>query len=465
MTLQPPAVRATMAHIGVGRADLPHVFAARPLFPPRSMSEIALQPDPYAAWRYPDYRRYASSWFLVMFAKYVEWASASYHLTKVYKSHAALAMAMLALVQALPVILLALGAGHIADRFNRRLVLVCSLALSTLSSLLLLTIALQHGSPNWIYVLFALTAVAQALGSPARSALLPQLVPPSEFTNAVTWNSTMFYIGVVTGPVVGGFLMEASNGLALAFALSAACRVLATLGIYLVRYRAQNHANEALTWERLVAGVKFVWNTQLILATITLDLFAVLLGGAVYLLPIYAEQILGVGASGLGFLRAADAIGALCMAIWLAHRPAMKRPGVNLLWAVAGFGTATIVFGVSQWYWLSLLMMFVVGAMDNISVVVRQTLVQMLTPDEMRGRVSAVNNVFIVASNDIGGLESGLVASLFNPVASVVLGGVGTILVVIAVATIWPALLRLGPLDTIRPTPLPEPDLEQDTIA
>jgi drug/metabolite transporter superfamily protein YnfA len=207
----------------------------------------------------------------------------------------------------------------------------------------------------------------------------------------------------------------------------------------------------------VVAGIRFVWQTKLILATITMDLFAVLLGGATYLLPVYAKDILHVGPLGLGFLRSANAVGAMCMAIAMVHLPPMRRAGVALLWAVAGFGLATIIFGLSQWFWLSLLMMFVVGALDNVSVVVRHTLVQMLTPDSMRGRVSAVNGVFIVASNDLGGLESGVVAWLFGPVVSVVAGGVGTILVVLGAMRLWPQILGLGSLHAIRPAADEEP--------
>jgi MFS family permease len=193
------------------------------------------------------------------------------------------------------------------------------------------------------------------------------------------------------------------------------------------------------------------------LATITLDLFAVLLGGATYLLPIFAKDILGVGPAGLGFLQAADAVGAMCMAVLLVHLPPMRRAGAAMLWAVAGFGLTTIVFGLSTWFWLSLLMMFLIGMLDNISVVVRHTLVQMLTPDRMRGRVSAVNSVFIVASNDLGGLESGLTAWLFGPVISVVAGGAGTILVVLAAVCLWPQILAIGSLNSIRP------DAEEET--
>jgi MFS family permease len=191
-----------------------------------------------------------------------------------------------------------------------------------------------------------------------------------------------------------------------------------------------------------------VWEKQIILATITLDLFAVLLGGAVSLLPIYAKDILHVGPHGLGLLRAAPSAGAFMMAITLAHRPPLRKAGAALLWAVAGFGAATIVFGFTRFFWLSMLMLFLTGAFDNISVVVRHTLVLTLTPDEMRGRVNAVNNVFISASNDLGAFESGVVAQLFGPVVSVVSGGVGTILVVILTAVLWPEIRSFGPLGT-----------------
>ena len=240
------------------------------------------------------------------------------------------------------------------------------------------------GSVLWIYLLLGIGAVGWALGNPARQALLPQLVPAELFANSVAWNSSVFYIASVTGPVVGGIVVATSSNLAPAFALVLLCRVIALAAIALIRHRPAARLEQTISWESVVAGIRFVWNTKLILATITLDLFAVLLGGATYLLPIYADM-LGVGALGLGFLQSADAVGAICMAMLLAHRPPLQRAGVTLLWAIAGFGVATIIFGISQLFWLSLLMMFLVGALDNISVVVRHTLVQMLTPDEMRG--------------------------------------------------------------------------------
>jgi hypothetical protein len=207
----------------------------------------------------------------------------------------------------------------------------------------------------------------------------------------------------------------------------------------------------------LLAGLRFVWRTELLLAAITLDLFAVLLGGATALLPIFARDILGVGPVGLGALRAAPAVGALVMAVALAHRPPLHRPGRALLFSVAGFGGATVVFGLSTSFVLSLAMLALAGALDNISVVVRGTLMQVLTPDEMRGRVAAVNTVFISSSNELGAFESGAAAWLFGPVIAVVSGGVGTILVVLLVWRRWPGLVGVGPLHTLRPEGEAEP--------
>ncbi|HYR59469.1 MAG TPA: MFS transporter, partial [Chthoniobacteraceae bacterium] len=199
----------------------------------------------------------------------------------------------------------------------------------------------------------------------------------------------------------------------------------------------------------LFSGIRFVWRTKTIFATITLDLFAVLLGGATALLPIFADKILHVGAFGLGWLRAAPSFGAVMMAFTLAHLPPMRRAGITMLWAVAGFGAATVVFGLSRHFWLSLAALAVTGACDNISVVVRHTLVQLLTPDAMRGRVSAVNNVFIGSSNELGAFESGVTAALFGPIVSVVAGGICTVLVVLGVARIWPQARRIGRLHQI----------------
>jgi MFS family permease len=416
------------------------------------MSDASIKPDAYAPWRSRDYRRYAYSWFGMMFSKQIETLAASVYFVNVYsRADAPLALGVLGLVQALPVMLLSIAAGQIADRYNRRLVMMAMLSVSTLVSVGLVVVAMTSGSPPLIYLLLGIGAIAQALGSPSRSALLPQLVPAETFANAVAWNSTIFYLGSVTGPAIGGAIMARWEHPAVSFAVVGVCRLVSLAALATLHYRPADRPAQSISWQSVVAGIRFVRNTKLILATITLDLFAVLLGGVTYLLPIFAKDILHVGPFGLGVLRSADAIGAMCMAMSLVHLPPMRRAGVKLLWAVAGFGLATIVFGLSQWFWLSLMMMFLVGALDNISVVVRHTLLQMLTPDAMRGRVLAVSMVFIVASNDLGGLESGLTAWLFGPVLSAVGGGVCTILVVVTAIHLWPEILGIGSLADIRP--------------
>ncbi len=461
--------------------------ATQPATRPGAVSPFPEPPkrDPYAAWRIPGYRRYAVSWFLITFGKMVETVAMLVHVHqqagRTDPSGAPLALGMIGLVQAVPVILLAIAGGQIADRFDRRRVLMLMLGLGTLVSLGLALASRWELSVGWLYALLGLGAVAAALGNPSRWALLPQIVPAENFSGAVAWNSTVFQIGTMTGPAVGGLILALRPTASTAFFLVAVCRLLAFLAIGTLKCRPQERSREPMTWQSVMAGIRFVRRTPLILATITLDLFAVLLGGAVYLLPIFAKWLdpgpvgvavhwigrsLGMEAVGslegivVGLMRSAEAVGAVTMAVLLTHLPALKRPGRAMLLAVAGFGAATIAFGLSRSFWLSLAMMFLIGAMDNISVVVRHTLVQMLTPDPMRGRVSAVNGIFIVASNDLGGMESGITAWLFGPVLSVVGGGVGAILVVIACARTWPEILRLGSLHEVRPEQAGVPEAE-----
>jgi MFS family permease len=271
-------------------------------------------------------------------------------------------------------------------------------------------------------------------------------VPAEDITSAVTWNSSGWQLASVAGPALGGLLIAEAGRPAFAYLL-AACGALASAGLVTaIRPHAPPRRGEPPSLASLLAGARFIARTKLILATITLDLFAVLLGGATALLPAFAKDILGVGPVGLGWLQAAPSLGALAMAFTLAHRPPLRRAGRALLWAVAGFGAATIVFGLSQNAVLSFAMLALTGAFDNVSIVVRGTLVQVLTPDSMRGRVSAVNAVFIGSSNELGAFESGITAEWFGPVVSVVGGGLGTLLVVVAVMLKWPEVLRLGPL-------------------
>jgi MFS family permease len=317
---------------------------------------------------------------------------------------------------------------------------------------------LSHvAGPIWlIFAILLVRGTAQAYNNPARSALLPRLVPPEIFGNAVTWSSSGFQTAAVVGPAIGGLVIAIQHRATGAYLIDAVLT-----GLYLVMLLAIRgdfaipaatssamalKPREPMTFKSLVAGMRFVMDTKVILAALTLDLFAVLFGGATALLPIFAKDILHVGPDGLGWLRAAPSIGALIVMLTIAHRPPMQRTGWTLILAVTGFGIATIVFGLSRSFGLSMAMLFILGGLDGISMIIRGTLVQLWTPDEMRGRVSAVNSVFIDMSNELGGFESGALAAAVGPVVAVVGGGIGTVLVVAGVAYAWPELRRLRSL-------------------
>ncbi len=288
--------------------------------------------------------------------------------------------------------------------------------------------------------------VARAFQSPATSALLAQVVPPEDFTSAATWQSSAWQASTVIGPTAGGLLVAAFGGAGLVYVIVAALVVVVAFLLWRLQPRPVERSTEPLSLDSLLAGLRFVRRTKVILAAITLDMFAVLLGGATALLPIYARDILHVGAAGLGFLRSAPPIGAIVAAVIIAHRPPFQRAGRTLLVVVAGFGVATVVFGVSRTFWLSLAMLALLGGLDNVSVVIRNTLVLTRTPDPMRGRVNAVHYVFLGLSNELGAFESGALASLIGVVPAVAAGGFGTVLVVGAVAVGWPEVRRLGKL-------------------
>ena len=313
----------------------------------------------------------------MVFGKMVETVAAQVYIYR--RTGDALSLGIIGLVQALPVILLAIPGGQVADRCNRRRVMMATLAVSAAVSLGLAAAARHDLQVVWFYLLLGTGAVNHALGTPSRAALLPQIVDRQVFSNAVAWNSTVFHIASMAGPAAGGFIVGLGASTTTAFALVTACRVLSLAAIWRVGNPPTHGSDDAISWNSLVAGIRFVWQTKLILATITLDLFAVLLGGATYLLPVFAEDLLGVGAEGLGLLRSAEAVGAVSMGVLLAHLPPMRRAGLTMLWAVAGFGAATVGLGVSRWFPVSLAMMLLIGALDNVSVVVRHTLVQMLS--------------------------------------------------------------------------------------
>jgi len=398
--------------------------------------------DPYAAFRVPGYRHYVFGWLIALFTYRMQAVAVGWEMYE--RTGRPLALGLVGLVQALPLIALALPAGYLADRFDRRRVLMGSLAGMAAASLGLAAVSQLDGPVPLVYAFLFLDAAALSLGRPARMSLLPQLVPREVFPNAVTWNMSMWQVVSVIGPAVGGFLV--SLNASIAYLLAAAGS--AAYAILLARVEIRRSAPETtpLSRETALAGLRFVRRSRALLAAITLDMLAVLLGGATYLLPIYASDILKVGVQGFGWLNAAPAAGALVTALALAHRPPLRHAGRDLLLSVAGFGAATIVFGFSKSFPLSIAMLFLTGALDNVSVVIRHTLIQLMTPDRMRGRVSAVNGVFISVSNELGGFESGMVADLFGPVASVVSGGVGTLVVVSAVATASPELRAVGDL-------------------
>src|SRR5712691_5573866 len=435
--------------------------------------------DPYAAFRFGGFSLFTLGNLLSimgrqMLAVAVEW--------EIYaRTHSATALGLVGLVIAIPVVALSLPAGHLADRFSRKRIILISQIFSALASIALALVSWKHlaipqiaplragnhalaaiaavferhhpvfhfddASIPLIYLLLFIGAVARTFSWAARSSFFPTLVSRDAFANAVTWNNSIFQVGSVVGPAMSGLLV-AYIGFPFVYLLDALCAFSFFLLVVPIHRSTQvRDQTGASTWKSLIAGLRFVLRKKVILATITLDLFAVLLGGATALLPIFADQILHRGPIGLGWLRAAPAIGSFAMAVAIAYLPPMRKAGRTLLWCVSGFGAATIIFGASRWFWLSLLMLFLTGVFDSVSVVVRQTLVQLLTPDEMRGRVSAVNNIFIGTSNEFGALESGLTAALFGPVLSVIGGGIGTILVVIVVALKWPQTRKIGALD------------------
>lgn len=408
------------------------------------MSEGIEGHDPYAALRVRDFRLYLIGNVIVTLGMQMQTVAVGWEIYE--RTGSNLALGLVGLIQFIPVILLVFVAGHVADQVSRRHIIMGAMVLFALSSAGLAWISVRHLDYRLMYVCLFHSGVARAFQQPAKASFLPQLVPRDRFSNAVAWSTGGFHLASLVGPAMSGLLIGWLKGATLVYVLDAASALCFFFFLLMIRLRPARTAPREMSLRELAAGLGFVRRSKLILAAITLDMFAVLLGGATTLLPVYAKDILQVGPTGLGWMRTAPAVGALTMAILLVHFPPLDRAGRALLWAVAGFGVATIVFGLSRSYWLSLAMLFTTGALDNISVVIRHTLVQLLTPDDLRGRVSAVNSLFIGASNELGGFESGFVAALFGPTVSVVSGGIGTLLVVAFVASRWPELRRYGQL-------------------
>jgi MFS family permease len=404
--------------------------------------------SPYAAFQSRGFRFYIAGNFLSTIGRQMLSVAVGWEVYR--RTGSPFYLGLIGLAAALPVILFAIPAGHIADRFSRRDVLMLSQLISAAASAALAWVSFTAADVHWIFLLIFLTSTARTFGWAARGAFMINLVHQDHFNNAVTWNSSTFETASVTGPALAGLLLV-HHPYWFIYAIDAAMSVAFFLLLLPTPAARDPLKVRPAGFSGLFDGLRFVCRTKIVLATITLDLFAVLFGGATALLPIFADRILHVGPAGLGWLRAAPSMGAICMALTLAHRRPMARPGIALLCAVTGFGLVTIVFGLSTSYPLSLAMLFLSGACDNISVVVRHTIVQILTPDAMRGRVSAVNNVFIGTSNELGAFESGVTAAWFGPIASVVAGGAATILTVFLVAALWKQVLKLGPFTTLTP--------------
>ncbi|HEY3291112.1 MAG TPA: MFS transporter [Anaerolineae bacterium] len=402
--------------------------------------------DPYAALRYKDFRLLLVGRLVMALGEQMLSFAIGWELW--LRTHDALALGLVGLAQVTPVILFSLPAGHVADQYNRKRIVVLALSLQIMAVLALAMLSYVQGPVALIYLCLFVIGLARAFNGPATSTLLPQTVPPNVFTSAATWSSSAWQLASIAGPAIAGIAVALLNSVTVNYVFAAVAALTFLVMAMLIKGRPLALSKKAATLASLREGIHFIRSTKIILSAITLDMFAVLFGGAVALLPVYATDILKVGPQGLGLLRAAPSVGAFLMALVLAHLPPFQRAGVTLIVAVLGFGVATIVFGLSTSFPLSLLMLTLLGAFDNISVVVRSTLMLTWTPDEMRGRTSAVNSIFISASNELGGFESGLTASLFGPIISVVGGGIGTIIVVIAVARIWPEIRRLRTLDT-----------------
>jgi MFS family permease len=359
----------------------------------------------------------------------------------------AFALGMVGLSQFLPAFLFALPGGLAADRLERRTILLFCFSIQVLVALLLLTISLVPGARvGWVFPVVALIGFGQAFLGPASQSLVPFLVSKEDFPRAVAWNSSIFQVATITGPAVGGFLY--AFGPACVYAVSATCFACCVFLISRLRTRLRIAAASKPGFEGLLAGLRFVFSRPTILGAISMDLFAVLFGGATALLPIYARDILHIGPWGLGLLRSAPAVGAAVMAFGLTQRPLARRAGIRMLFCVALFGLMTIVFGLSRTFSLSLVALALLGAADMVSVVVRQTLVQINTPDEKRGRVSAVNSLFIGASNQLGEFESGVTAAWLGVVPAVVLGGVGTLAIVVLWIWLFPSLRHTDRMDS-----------------
>jgi MFS family permease len=403
-----------------------------------------------AVFRFQNFRLFQVARFCVVLATEMQSVAVGWQIYETTRRP--LDLGLVGLAQFLPVILLFLVSGHVVDRFNRRNILVlCYCGFALCSTLLLIVAFRAPRSIGLIYAVLVLLGVVRSLNGPAGRAILPQLVPEDHFPSAVAWASSVFQTATILGPAVGGIAYAAFRGPTAVYATAAAASTVAVLATLRIKASAKARPREPVNLDTVLAGFKYIWREKIILGSISLDLFAVLLGGAVALLPVFAQEILKTGPWGLGLLRSAPAVGAAAMALFLAYRPLRRKAGRSMLWCVAGFGVCTVLFGISHNLALSLAALVLVGATDMVSVIVRGTLIQVATPDQMRGRVNAVDMIFIGTSNEFGQFESGLTAHWFGTVPAVVLGGLGTLVVTALWALAFPELRNADRLTDLRP--------------
>jgi MFS family permease len=401
-------------------------------------------PATRSAFRHRGFRNFWIARFLATFATQIVSVSIGWQIYALTSNP--LDLGLVGLVQFAPALLLVLVTGNVSDRYNRRAIMGLGQLAEALvcGAVLILTVS-GLISPMWIFILLFIFGVARAFMNPASSSLIPNLVPAEDLGSAIALSTSSWQIANIVGPAVGGLLYGVGSGIA--YSVAFVMFVAATVFIALVPRPAQKTMSEPRTWTTVIAGFHYVWNEKVVLGAISLDLFAVLLGGAVALLPAYARDILVTGPWGLGILRSASGVGAILVAIYLTWRPIRDRAGALMFTAVAFFGLFTLIFGLSRTVWLSALALALAGGADMISVYIRETMIQLWTPDNVRGRVNAVNAVFIGASNELGEFRAGTVAALIGVVPAVVMGGIGTI----AVAGIWawmfPGIRRVRRLD------------------
>ena len=400
------------------------------------------------AFTYPAFTLYQVGRFCIVLATEMQSVAVGWQVYEITKRP--LDLGLVGLAQFLPGILLFLVSGHAADRYDRRRVLTLGYAGFGVCSGLLLALTLFRPHAVYpIYAVVALVGVVRSFNAPASRAILPLLVPDEHFHSAFAWGATIFQTATILGPALGGLVYALFKGAGTVYGAAMVAAVGAAIAMSGVQPRNRPRPREAFNWKTVLAGMHYIWREKLVLGSISLDLFAVLLGGAVALLPVYAREILKTGPWGLGLLRCAPGIGAGAMALMLAFKPLRGRVGPKMLWCVAGFGVFTILFGLSHNLALSMIALVLVGATDMVSVVVRGILIQLATPDQMRGRVNAVDMIFIGASNEFGQFESGVTAAWFGTVAAVVLGGVGAIVVTALWAWMFPELRNADQLTSV----------------